>query len=81
MAQRLRDPIVRESQDSIVIVLAADVVPEPHPHCGLTTDKDQRARITISLDTRVGNRSLFDGSSWPLRDAHKQSDPIIWCCG
>ena len=81
VADRLRAPIVRSDAHSIVVVLPTEPLPLPHPHCGISTDLEQLAKVTITLDEPVGDRALFDGESWPLRSAHKRSDPILWCCG
>jgi hypothetical protein len=81
VGDRLRAPIVRSDAHSIVVLLATETLPLPHPHCGITTDLQQLAKVTITLDEPVGDRDLFDGESWPLRSAHTRSDPIVWCCG
>lgn len=79
VAERLAEPIIRYGPEAIVIILAAEPLGRPHPHCG--DGSDQLARVTLRLDDAVGNRSLWDGREWPLRDARSQTEPLIFCCG
>ena len=79
IAGRLRDPIVRYGPRAIVIILTSESLGEPHPHCG--DGSDQLADIALQIDQAVAGRSIFDGSEWPVRDAHKQTERLIFCCG
>lgn len=76
---RMLEPIIRYGPEAIVIILPTEPVGEPHPHCGDGTD--QLRRVTFELDQPVGDRGLFDGASWPVRDAHTKTDPLVYCCG
>lgn len=78
---RMLDPIIRYGTDAILIVIPTRPPGPPRPHCGFTSDREQLARVSLQLDEPVGARALLDGESWPARDAHSRSEPLIWCCG
>jgi len=79
VGERLLEPIIRWDSESIVIVLPTKTVDQKS--CGLPEPSEQLTQVRISLEEPVGDRELFDGASWPLRNAHTRSDEILWCCG
>ena len=81
VGDRMLDPIVRYGTDAILIVIPTTSPGPPRPLGGLTSDREQLASVSLQLDEPVGARALLDGATWPARDAHNRSEPLIWCCG
>ena len=73
---------IRYGDDRIIMILATDpgiAAPNScdHPEAG----DAQVTTLSVALAEAVGNRTLWDLSDWPGRDAHIPSQRLLVCCG